>query len=274
MNQETKRTVTLEDLLRLKRAERPAPEFWDQFDRELRVKQLAALVEKRPWWKLVLPRASALVGRYYLPLGAGAVFAVAFVTMRGPSEAPQTASLEARVAIAGDAARTISDPATLATPVALATARDSAPVGTETQVDASAAATADSAVEQGAAAETSTSASPLFATLHGVEEPTPSARFIAANLAAVQAADPTLAATFRKSGRGAESRLTQAVEPLSMISPAEARIARISSPMLAAFTKDTFSRTSERIARRLSEARMRDETRRFGATGNSLAVSF
>ena len=33
MNQE-KRPITIEDLLRLKRAERPAPEFWAEFDRE------------------------------------------------------------------------------------------------------------------------------------------------------------------------------------------------------------------------------------------------
>ena len=42
MNQENKRPVTLEDLLRLKRAERPAAEFWVRFDRELRAKQEAA----------------------------------------------------------------------------------------------------------------------------------------------------------------------------------------------------------------------------------------
>jgi len=39
--------VTLEDLLCLKRAERPPPEFWSEFERELRQKQLAALVERR-----------------------------------------------------------------------------------------------------------------------------------------------------------------------------------------------------------------------------------
>lgn len=272
MNQESKRTVTLEDLLRLKRAERPPPEFWEQFDRELRVKQLAALVEKRPWWKLALPRASSIVARYYLPLGAGAVFAIAFVTMRQPAGTPAPAGRPDLVAMAArDTAPMVAQPDRVVTPVVLADAATA--IAGAPQRDVNPTAAEDSAAASDAAAGTPISAEPIFATLHGVEEPTPSARFIAANLAAVQAADPTLAATFQRSGR-AEARVTQAVEPLAMISPAEARIARINSPMVAAFAKDNFSRTNDRIARRLSEARMREETRRFGATGNSLAVSF
>ena len=35
--------VTIEDLLRLKRAERPPASFWSDFDREMRAKQLAAI---------------------------------------------------------------------------------------------------------------------------------------------------------------------------------------------------------------------------------------
>ena len=68
--------MTLEDILRLKRAERPSAEFWSQFDRELRVKQLAALVEKRPWWRTIsLGRILGGVRRFHLPLGATAVLA-------------------------------------------------------------------------------------------------------------------------------------------------------------------------------------------------------
>ena len=51
MNRDGKRPVSVEDLLRLKRAERPPDSFWADFDRQLRAKQLAALVEKRPWWQ-------------------------------------------------------------------------------------------------------------------------------------------------------------------------------------------------------------------------------
>ena len=46
MKHDGKRSVSLEDLLRLKRAERPPESYWADFDRQLRAKQLAALVEK------------------------------------------------------------------------------------------------------------------------------------------------------------------------------------------------------------------------------------
>ena len=85
MSYEGKRPVTLEDLLRLKRAERPPAEFWAQFDRQLRAKQLAALVEKRPWWRT---RVFAGWSRIHLPLGAAAVLALTFVTVRDFSIAP------------------------------------------------------------------------------------------------------------------------------------------------------------------------------------------
>ena len=75
--------VTLEDLLRLKRAERPPVEFWAEFDRTLHAKQLAAIVEKRPWWRR---RHTWLRGgRCSLPLGAAAALAVTFATVGHPT---------------------------------------------------------------------------------------------------------------------------------------------------------------------------------------------
>jgi hypothetical protein len=71
--------VTIEDLLRLKRAERPAAEFWTNFERELRQKQLTALLEKRPWWQ-ELPQF--LVRRAYLPVGATAILAFTLVSVK------------------------------------------------------------------------------------------------------------------------------------------------------------------------------------------------
>ena len=73
--------VTLEDLLRLKRSERPAPEFWAEFERTLRQKQLAALVEKKSWWHSVAA-AYGRFGRVGLPLGAAAIVAVTFLSTR------------------------------------------------------------------------------------------------------------------------------------------------------------------------------------------------
>ncbi len=71
--------VTIEDLLRLKRAERPAAEFWTNFERELRQKQLTALLEKRPWWQ-ELPQI--LARRAYLPVGATAILAFTLVSVK------------------------------------------------------------------------------------------------------------------------------------------------------------------------------------------------
>jgi hypothetical protein len=71
--------VTVEDLLRLKRAERPADEFWTNFERELRQKQLTALLEKRPWWQ-GLPQF--LARRAYLPVGATAILAFTLVSVK------------------------------------------------------------------------------------------------------------------------------------------------------------------------------------------------
>src|SRR5262245_24256276 len=82
MKPENSRPVAIEDLLRLKRAERPPPEFWTTFDRSLRAKQLAALVEKRPWWRSRPQIFAGVFSRYRLPLGAGAVVALAFVALR------------------------------------------------------------------------------------------------------------------------------------------------------------------------------------------------
>ena len=78
-NSDHRAKVTIEDLLRLKRGERPAEEFWSGFERELRQKQLSALLEKRPWWhgapKLFARRA-------YLPVGATAILAFTLVSVR------------------------------------------------------------------------------------------------------------------------------------------------------------------------------------------------
>ena len=76
------KSVSLEDLLRLKRAERPSAEFWPQFERELRAKQLAALVVRRPWWRTLPARAMVGLSRYHLPLGATAVLALTFLSVR------------------------------------------------------------------------------------------------------------------------------------------------------------------------------------------------
>jgi hypothetical protein len=73
--------ITVEDLLRLKRAERPPLQFWTEFERELRQKQLAALVERKPWWH----ELGAFPGRFSwlrVPVGATAVLALTLLSVR------------------------------------------------------------------------------------------------------------------------------------------------------------------------------------------------
>lgn len=75
--------VTIEDLLRVKRAERPSEEFWSRFEQDLRAKQLAAIVEPRPWWiKLRLPQFARTAIRYQMPMGAAAALVLSFIAVR------------------------------------------------------------------------------------------------------------------------------------------------------------------------------------------------
>ena len=68
MTGDSEKKITVEQLLRLKRSERPSAEFWVTFERELRARQLSALVERRPRWQgLFAPFA-----RHQLGLGAAA----------------------------------------------------------------------------------------------------------------------------------------------------------------------------------------------------------
>ena len=72
---------TLEDLLRFKRAERPAPEFWEEFDRGLRQKQLTALMQRPQGWARVRPVLFRGM-RWAVPATAAA--AVALVVLQIP----------------------------------------------------------------------------------------------------------------------------------------------------------------------------------------------
>jgi hypothetical protein len=72
--------LTLENLLELKRRERPPEAFWNEFDARLREKQLAALIPVESAWS----RWFGGFGRYArlgLPLAAAAAVAVALVSI-------------------------------------------------------------------------------------------------------------------------------------------------------------------------------------------------
>jgi hypothetical protein len=65
--------VKLEELLRLKRAERPSEVFWNTFDRELHHRMLQTLVKKDPWYVQVLRGVSGRIAQT-AAVGSAAAF--------------------------------------------------------------------------------------------------------------------------------------------------------------------------------------------------------
>lgn len=65
--------VKVEDLLRLKRAERPDEAFWNTFDRELHQRMLQTLVKKDPWYVQLLRGFSGRIAQT-TAVGAAAAF--------------------------------------------------------------------------------------------------------------------------------------------------------------------------------------------------------
>ena len=79
-NNSHEKEVKVEDLLRLKRAERPGEVFWNTFDRELHQRMLQTLVKKDPWYVQVLRGVSGRIAQS-AAVGAAAVF-LALMVMR------------------------------------------------------------------------------------------------------------------------------------------------------------------------------------------------
>ena len=287
INHDRKRPVTLEDILRLKRAERPSAEFWSQFDRELRVKQLAALVEKRPWWRTIsLGRILGGVRRFHLPLGATAVLAATLFSVRefqAPKSSIVAASSPASTLQAGGLSglsaasvrEVVMDQAGSApvniTGPALVASQDSAPVASSVALGAERTAASTSG-QLGSAVGFPPHAeeSSVFVSSqgHGAAE----------KFTELQVADTRLSRQLLSSARGFETRVLPArskpVEPLAhMKVPSGSRRSNlIASATLAATTVPVIA--SERSARALSDERIYDTISRVNARGAGVLVKF
>lgn len=283
MMPESKRPVSIEDLLRLKRAERPPPEFWGEFDRQLRAKQLAALVAKRPWWQS-LPRVWSGVTRYHLAFGASAVLAVTFVALR--DQAPDPAAPKGEPAPVARIAVQAAEP--VASEPAHAVRRDSSPaisapvvVAPEASAQVAAASPAFVVPEPALASEATAPGelSRMVAFMgarvadQNEEVSSPSARHIAANLAAVQASDPVF-------GQGLLATLVDradtkpAIEPLQQITPPSGkRRAHMLTAMVSMASYDTTD-TTQRVANRIKEEQLYDRVRRLGGGGDRVHIKF
>lgn len=251
--------VSLEDVLRLKRAERPTPEFWSNFERELRQKQLTALVEKRRWWHGF---PGLLTRRVYLPAGAAAavVFTLVAVRYNAPVHVAQVQSEDAPQIV--DAVRAVEMLPT--TVVESFDARYEQPVLVAQRVPAK-----------------DESPAPVGAAVMdvGQEEISPSARSIAANLARLEQSEPDLLHAVMGNRLSSPARVQTAMARLEPESaPAHDSSSRYR--LIARYADRALSPVPsapapvrERIARRLGDDLV-DDVSRIGVGGNRVSLKF
>jgi len=279
--------VTLEDLLRLKRAERPPPEFWTQFERDLRQKQLAALVVRKSWW-LELSSVYSRFGRMRVPVGAAAVLALSLFTVR------YYGGLGAPAAMPGDTG-TIDHSQTLAAaqhpetsrPARLAVVTSRAPASELAAAQEVNAAASTAVARREAPAEGSS----VIPWLGEVVDDRPassdfqaSARFLAAHLAAVASLDPDLDGTTSRplgfEDRGMPSagpRRTAEVLPTAA-AVADSRHARLLAALGAAGVYNPEPAAPEHarrsVLRYLAEDGWDRSMGRLEAEGDKLSIKF
>ncbi|HUJ42291.1 MAG TPA: hypothetical protein VLW52_01665 [Opitutaceae bacterium] len=200
--------VTLEDLLHLKRAERPPPEFWAEFERQLREKQLAALVEKKSWWH-ELAVVYRVIGRVRLPLAAVAVLALTFVSIRYYTLPEGSPAMAARNPALQTPARPVASPPEIARPVTApvptVVVRPPAEQSSVSLEKSAAVAAEDSPAASGEVLRVIPWLGDVLENHADAAGLTPSARTIAANLATAAVMEPELLDAIARS-RGFEER--------------------------------------------------------------------
>jgi hypothetical protein len=261
--------VTIEDLLRLKRTERPPAEFWAGFERELRQKQLAALVEQRSWWR-DFPQLFSR--RAYLPVGATAVIALTLVSVRfyAPTPVAQIEGPASSIAVTVPApvvGTKIAEPA----PIFVGAPDNSIPVDDRTPV-AAAMPLSEQMPEQ--AVDLVPWGAP-----RSVE--TPSAKTIAANIAHLEQTEPELA-TYALIGHMPVStqHMQETGAPVVELASVSA-VASKRSRLLAHFDDRHFTPdpqapeiVRERLTRRMADTDYGDRFSRIGVKGDQVSLKF
>lgn len=278
--------VTIEDLLRLKRAERPAAEFWSQFDDALRAKQLAAIVERRPWWRIDFGGLAEGLSRLRVPVGIAAVGVLSFVTVqqfRAPTAvAPEATVNEADVAGVSDV--TFSGDGVVVAKAAETNPLASAPDSVVADQIAGASLASASAP---AASEVSRYAGSLEL-VPGVavanETGSLGASGFSSNFRSLRASglaglDSTGVATLDLGTLRAPSRAEPVEEPLARVtSPMESRRERLAALVAPASMKSSRTpspdRVRDRMISRLSEDELYNSVSRLGVERGGLRVSF
>ena len=231
MKRDTESKVTVEDLIRLKRAERPPAEFWTRFESEMRSKQLSAIVYRRPWWHGI-SSAVVFVSRHQLPFGAAAALALTWAGVHynfSPSKGLRTGGEMAprAVSVASVAPARIQQVVehVVAAPSAVVAGAKESPQALPPVVNAGA---------------SHLTKAPSELSLDAVSK-SPFADGIAVTLADYREASPEFA---RKSVFGSDSEFEQVspssrqtpAEPLARMDPASERRARLLAPALPAYT--------------------------------------
>jgi hypothetical protein len=280
MNSESgRRPVSVEDLLRLKRAERPPAEFWNEFDRSLRAKQLAALVDKQPWWQ-TWPRAFLVLKRHPLPIGAAAAIAVSLLAVRSYQG-------ESGVVPAGEGVSTevIASPTSMGGEIAETAIRaesseveGSLRIARATFSESQASVLGPEAIEVAAVPVAGVESSPSV-TASSTETIAAGVRHLTASFVPNPVQESVVMAGLLGASRVFESQTQPArvaVEPLQQITPpGEVRRARFMTAMVSTtHAVDTSARASERAANRLAEERVYDQPHRFGARGAGVQMKF
>ena len=269
---DVERKVTVEDLLRLKRAERPAPEFWARFESEMRAKQLAAIVVRRPVWD-GFSRIFSVVYRNQLPFGAAAALALTWVGLHY-SAAPSlvVAEVPARPAepVAATPAPALAAPA--AVQVAVPQEKVQSGIGEVAETIPSQKAAVVSKPSHLMKAPEASQPESLYRT--------PFADGIAISLADFRATESDLAkrdvfGTDREFEAVVSSGRQPAVDPLARVDPAGERLERLLAPALPAYSSSgAQALTGDRMKQKAADERMYESMDRYGAGGMSLEFRF
>lgn len=247
--------VPLETLLRLKRAERPSPEFWAEFDAGLRRKQLVAMVERRSVWSSI---SAALPRWAWLSLPTGAVAAGVFTWM---VVSPQTPTVSASATVAS-------------TPVAPLPSADVAPVLVAQVEQAPAPVMEDAAPAQVEAA--APVSAPALSFLASAPAPSAPSESFAGSLSL----EPAYRPTFRPAAATLTARTqnvdTTETDVSAWSDPKKARLMAYADNTLASTSGDRLrnSRAPDRVARRLSQHALEDSMGRLDVDGGRLTIRF
>ena len=280
--------VSLEDLLRLKRAERPNSAFWSEFESELRRKQLAAIMVKRPWWRRV---SLAGLRKLSVPVGAAAVLAVTLLTLRDQQTDDSALSDDLAViaaptsdsAISASSAAVASDSQSTATELATTTSLENVASDQVAAVTAASSPVgATSAVADAAPRNLAREVSPIDATyalaqvvlgfadqpeadkdsvldrpsLASVSSPMTDLRSLSEN-AAGGVVDPSMEVGYSRDLRG--NRLLASLD---------------SSYGSEVMSESRVERARERITSRLTEQALYDSISRLGVNANKVSIKF